>query len=786
MPYVTKGKCVYKKDTGKKVGCTKGSVKKYLTALRMNVNESEDLEWAQDIVNTESVDITKNRKEIGSLKKGSVISITGFWESLTFDNDKATIVEFNDSLNVLLKFDRIIESEDDRTHCGETKENNIECGCKNANKRNEDGIGKCWWTSIPAMDKVIWYPYELNETLNESEEDEFDWVPNEVDLNDHRVLFTIIEDTLKNTNFKIVKVGKIYHIEDEFGDVYFYIPETDFNLPFIYHEIKDGIQFLTFEDDTEMLPYYQKLMGLLRPLYKNNIDKLFKPIKESEDDELEWAFDMVKQNPLEFHGMELMIDVDDLTENERAYFLALLHPYIDKGLDGAENSGDWSWDCLIKKNKVKTISLHCGIEDNDYVPQRGRVCCLSYRFGDEKEVNPHLIIPLNARDIISNHKSNLTESEDDDLEWAKDIVDNIDNEIDLTTYEQELSSDEYESRINQQDNLPLGSVLRISGYQDDLDFIDEEVVVVGGNRAGTEKLVLFNRIVELAGDGDYYYTHCGGANDDYKDICRCEPETTDENGDFLVDDKGRCWYVKLDSQEEVILLTNRRDIMSESKKPLLTEGRYDSITRKVVKDIMTVISQSSQEVGLLTDTTLPNDLREDEEEYIQEGMAFAVEFNVQREPLTGEEYKDGFVVNSATADDDENIIMITVYIDPKSEPQSYQKLFYKLQEDVRHEIEHFTQSGEYRIEDRPTSKTNTANLKTVYGHHKHKVEIPALVHGFYRRAKLEKRPLDDVMTDDLDSEIERGNISKKQAEKLLTMWVDYAKKNLPKAIYSKE
>jgi hypothetical protein len=32
MPYKAKGKCVYKKDGGK-VGCTKGSVKKYLAAL---------------------------------------------------------------------------------------------------------------------------------------------------------------------------------------------------------------------------------------------------------------------------------------------------------------------------------------------------------------------------------------------------------------------------------------------------------------------------------------------------------------------------------------------------------------------------------------------------------------------------------------------------------------------------------------------------------------------------------------------------------------------------------
>ncbi len=42
MPYTVKGKCVYKKDSGAKVGCTKGDVNKYLVALHANTNESEN------------------------------------------------------------------------------------------------------------------------------------------------------------------------------------------------------------------------------------------------------------------------------------------------------------------------------------------------------------------------------------------------------------------------------------------------------------------------------------------------------------------------------------------------------------------------------------------------------------------------------------------------------------------------------------------------------------------------------------------------------------------------
>lgn len=40
MPYKVKGKCVYKKEDNSKIGCTKGSVDKYLAALHANTNES--------------------------------------------------------------------------------------------------------------------------------------------------------------------------------------------------------------------------------------------------------------------------------------------------------------------------------------------------------------------------------------------------------------------------------------------------------------------------------------------------------------------------------------------------------------------------------------------------------------------------------------------------------------------------------------------------------------------------------------------------------------------------
>jgi len=40
--YYSKGKCVYKKKSNEKVGCTKGPVNKYLAALYANVPDARE------------------------------------------------------------------------------------------------------------------------------------------------------------------------------------------------------------------------------------------------------------------------------------------------------------------------------------------------------------------------------------------------------------------------------------------------------------------------------------------------------------------------------------------------------------------------------------------------------------------------------------------------------------------------------------------------------------------------------------------------------------------------
>ena len=936
MPYTAKGKCVYRKDTGKKVGCTKGSVKKYLAALHANVKD-----------------------------------------------------------------------------------------------------------------------------VNESEE--FDWVPNEVDLNDHRVLYLIIEDNLKNSNFKIVKKGGVYHIEDEYGDIYFYISERDFNIPFIYHEIKDSIQFLKYEDDNEMLPYYQKLMSLLSPLYKNNMDRLFKPIKESEEwydevlnekpllrfddlkvgdvlnnpdpvyqsvgkfsskdltyfhvlsfedgttwrnayqepekyivcnlvkedsdtgnfipysrtdlkfprgknepiwtliyregviesineseefdwvenpvqyikvgqrfnvktsaepitvqivrivekpdfnrntiyfspinlvgtkypgvpmnvqrllthinsgswtpikkineseDDFEWAQETIKTSFLEFNGKEIMIDIQglDTEELKRLYDIVIPYAQTDSSWFTTNEGEKIIWQdntkCFddISRNgvgKFKSISLHCGLEDNDYLPLKGAVCCLKGTYDDEPSYSKKNIIPINAREIIGgtinesewfedvvkdpimlkvedlemgdiviptrfnqqeyivtgkgtsvklldtpthwvtlkrntkentggvfiehdseigkacrfeliHREENLNESEEDsELFWVEDLLKGAQESVDIT------------DKLDIMEELPVDAILKVTGYQDEMELYNEEVKLIdkAEDQNYQSTYYLFKLKKERHSDGTEM-THCGQTK--HNKICECREGTDDDLGQTEV---GKCWWIELKKQDKVIYYPNRIDLTeNKKKKPLLTEGRYDAITRKVVRDIMKAVTEGNSD-----SYNLPLDISKEQDEYEQDNLSFSLELDIIRTDEV-----DSFEVKTAIADDEENIIMMSILMGPNFSSQKLQSLFYKLQEDIRHEIEHFTQMGPNRIKDRPTYRGSTANLKTTYGHHKNVIEVPALVHGFYRRAKLEKRPIDEIMMDDLDAEIERGLLTKTQAQKLLTLWISYAKKNLPAAVYKKD
>jgi hypothetical protein len=220
-------------------------------------------------------------------------------------------------------------------------------------------------------------------------------------------------------------------------------------------------------------------------------------------------------------------------------------------------------------------------------------------------------------------------------------------------------------------------------------------------------------------------------------------------------------------------------------KKLILEGKYDTFTKKIVNDLMSLVKETEGDLDMVHDFDLTQ-----ENEYYHDYSGISIDVGLRVHRVDSEiQYNNKeipYYIDTYISDDDYLIIDLT--INESYGRKYYQEIYYKLNEDVRHEIEHYVQDKGITQKRFKTRKQpiipNTAEYKSTYAHHKDPSEVEALVHGFYRRAKLEKKPLDIVMIRDLETDIERGNLTKKEAEDLFSIWLKYSRRNLPHAKYS--
>ena len=104
MPYKVKGKCIYKKDSGAKVGCTKGSVDKYLAALHANANESvEEIELVNENTKKLIKRLIRENLEWGDVTPEYLINRIPFlkdYELFTYEPSRSQPIHFNLTRNV--------------------------------------------------------------------------------------------------------------------------------------------------------------------------------------------------------------------------------------------------------------------------------------------------------------------------------------------------------------------------------------------------------------------------------------------------------------------------------------------------------------------------------------------------------------------------------------------------------------------------------------------------------------------------------------------------------------
>jgi len=805
-----------------------------------DLNESEefkddDFGWAKDIINNNEIDITNNIDQLSNLPIDSKIIITGEWEGMEFNDENATIVSRNDRTgNVLLAFNKTLHGDGGSTHCGDfTDREKDVCHCRGCLKYEDDG--RCWWTSLNDMDKVLWKPYGDTKIVVESEGDDFEWakdivkgVETEIKLDkfdslENGMLLKVwgYQDGLELDGQECRLVKKNTTSENEYLVVFPTELETEDD--YTHCGNNNSLCHCSDADADIGRCWWIKLADMSKVVHLPNRLGF---ITESEDDDLEWAKDIVDK-----------IGNDYLKDN--AWTLELPNGSYEEFEDAQKWAFEqgYKWrstpDSLLPRKEYeyyKKIANLGSVFDTDI-----RQKVLTYSGNDFKLSNVVDIVERHSKnnvlfylrwdgtkpklvDVIPIVRDKKLRESEDEFEWAKDIdysqylkigqvfkanrsgyffeiINLSEGSIKCEGFSWKdpddkkphtIRYDTFLRLLNKKMWVPLDTPLNESEddfdwtkdilSQNPLEFKDKEYFI---DVRGLDK----NELVELSevlrpylnkysgghGSSDQVLgcivhkkniksvsLHCGNSDNDYEPL------------------KGQLcclnYTFEAEKRKENIIPINGKDLLKPKtnvNESLIIEGRYDSITRKVVKDIMDMVRNSNSK----KDISLPNDIRDEEYQYINDNLAFSVELSISFENVKG------FDVNASISNDrDEDIMLVNIKINPTLIPNIYEELFYKLQETIRHEIQHLTQYGVGK----------TVSIKTTFGHHKNKFEVPALVHGFYRRAKLEKRPLDDVMMDDLDLEIERGNLNKKQAKNLLKMWIDYAKQNLPSAIYSQE
>ena len=709
-------------------------------------------------------------------------------------------------------------------------------------------------------------------TKDIKESNEFDWAENMIQ--DFSPKLGSLRTVLKNDD-EFILTG---HLKDSDGVAMLYLDKEPFIVmgkinkhEFIAiwsrptNERPDGWEEVT-NVNTNGIYFYSRTQKWDDEL---EVDFLGKSnVNESED--FDWALNLVQKiepnlEILSFMGKEVMIDVRDMTNKEKENLLEVIKPYINEEIKQRSetsnpSSDDWSFKCLLHKTNIATLSLHCGNDETDYIPEKGNVCCLSTTYEEEDLTPKDLLIPVNGKDLL---KTNLYENK----EWWTDTVSGFgttDSDVYYNEISDLLEGTPYEIVVEK--NVSVGKVFKIK-HRDRALSVDTWSEKFFKPKNIWEDIV--NQISYFNSDSVMYETLNGlyillipffrkhGIKPDMldeseefdwaKDLISNVSNDISPTGMVLVtkdnlerfrnipvsrgpdweygdQDKGGSGFIEIDSRIFVEgsfwvsvvwknsstnnyrigpmdhdLYFNFNLIEGNNKsKNLLTEGRFDKVTSSVVKDVMRYVNylMGKKNIENTYNVRLPL-----EDDYYQEGdITFNVELDIMFQEMDGSfELKsniigyddvdgDDYEDEDDYEDDENHDIALQLYLNKTKDKTFYQQLYYKLVEDIRHEIEHLSQFDDISKKGegaRPTP-IDYDQFEDVFSHHTDPAEIEALTQGFYIRAKKEKKPLDTVILDYLNSIEEKKAITPNQKTKILKNLLDYAKKNLPRAIYQQD
>jgi hypothetical protein len=181
---------------------------------------------------------------------------------------------------------------------------------------------------------------------------------------------------------------------------------------------------------------------------------------------------------------------------------------------------------------------------------------------------------------------------------------------------------------------------------------------------------------------------------------------------------------------------------------LIKEGKYDSVVRTIVRDVLTIFKKHGE-----GDYGLPEDLRKDEVYYEFPQLMNPIQVFVD---MSFDESVEGF---DADADyyNDEDLIYVTIVSNPKFGTSFLYELVGELNELISHELEHVKQHEKgYEFPKREP--------KDPLKYYTQKHEIDAQRAGFKRQSKLGKLDYETVVRNWFENNKHKHNLPKDKAE----------------------
>ena len=177
-----------------------------------------------------------------------------------------------------------------------------------------------------------------------------------------------------------------------------------------------------------------------------------------------------------------------------------------------------------------------------------------------------------------------------------------------------------------------------------------------------------------------------------------------------------------------------------TKQTIVESYKYDSLIRKIVKDIVTLYKEKGA-----GEYYLPEDIDENEFEYHFKDIFVTVELILEESKNV-----DGFLLNadyySDDDDDGEDVVIVKIVYNPETKNKILYDMIGELNEILAHELRHNYQKnkGLFDFNVEPNDGEDEEEEEG-YDYYTKPKELDSQYYGFKRMSKITGRPFNDVM-----------------------------------------